>query len=406
MAKAKLKLVEFVWEGTDSKGKQVNGEQEAKSIAHVRTTLRRQGVRAKKIKRKPRPLFQFKKRVQPRDISFFTRQLAAMLGAGVPVAQSLSALSRGHDNPTMRNLLTSIRQEVESGTNLSNTLARHPVQFNRLYTSLVAAGEQSGTLDILLDKIASYQEKMEAIKGKIKSALIYPAVVVMVAIIVITILMIFVIPQFEQLFQGAGADLPTLTRMIVTASDWFRQWYWLFFLIIIGSIVFAIFSYKRSIKFQQTVDRIILKLPIFGIIIRKAILARYSRTLSTMFGAGVPLVDGLESVSKAVGNRVYENGIMDIRSEVSSGRSLESSMAMTGLFPAMVQQMVSTGEEAGELELMLNKVGEFYEREVDDAVAAISSLIEPIMIVVLGIIVGVIVVAMYLPIFKIAAVIA
>lgn len=398
------KLQQYVWEGTDGRGRKLKGDNEAPSAAYVKATLRRQGIKPTKVKKKGSSLFSFKRRITPRDITFATRQMSTMIGAGIPVAQCIEALARGHDNPSVQELLTSVRQEVESGTSLSDSLSRYPTHFDRLYTSLVAAGEQSGTLDILLDKVATYKEKTEALKSKIRAAMLYPAAVVVVAIVVISILLIFVIPQFENLFQNFGGDLPTLTRMVVDASRWFQQYWYIFFGLLIGTIATLIFLYKRSPKMQFTLDRVLLHLPIFGIVIRKGIIARYARTLSTMFGAGVPLIDALETVALATGNRVYHNGVLQIRNEVSTGRSLEVSMGETKLFPSMVLQMVSSGEESGELELMLMKVAEFYEREVDDAVAALSSLIEPIMIVFLGVIVGTVVIAMYLPIFKMAAV--
>ncbi len=398
------KLQQFVWEGTDGRGRRLKGDNEAPNAAFVKATLRRQGIRATKVRKKSRPIFQPKRRITAKDITFVTRQLATMIGAGIPVAQSIEALARGHDNPSVQELLTSVRQEVESGTSLSDSLSRYPVHFDRLYTALVSAGEQSGTLDILLEKVATYKEKIEAIKSKIRSALLYPSAVLVVAIVVVTVLLIFVIPQFENLFKNFGGDLPTLTRMIVDASRWFQSYWYVVFGILIGTVVGLTYLYKRSPKMQFALDRILLRLPIFGVVVRKAIISRVARTLSTMFGAGVPLVDALETVAVAAGNRVYDQGILEIRSEVSTGRSLEVSMAESKLFPSMVLQMVSSGEESGELELMLMKVAEFYEREVDDAVAALSSLIEPIMIVMLGVIVGTVVVAMYLPIFKMAAV--
>ncbi len=404
MAKRTQKLTAFTWEGTDAKGRRVKGDNEATSAAYIKATLRRQGIREIKVRKKPQPLFSIRKPIKPKDVTFFTRQLSTMISAGIPVAQSIDAIATGHENPSVHNLLTSIRQEVESGTSLSNSMMRYPMHFDRLYTSLVAAGEQSGTLDVLLEKVASYKEKVEALKGKVKAAMMYPTAVLVVAVIVVALLLIFVIPQFEQLFRNFGGELPTLTASIVEMSRWFQKWWIIFFAVLIGSIVGIMYTYKRSDKLQFMVDRITLRLPIFGAIFKKATIARVSRTLSTMFGAGVPLVDALESVASASGNRVYYNGIINIRNEVSTGRTLETSMAQTGLFPSMVLQMVSTGEESGELELMLAKIAEFYEQEVDDAVAALSSLIEPIMIVVLGGIIGTMVVAMYLPIFKMAAV--
>ncbi len=404
MAKRAQKLTEFTWEGTDAKGRRVKGDNEAPSAAYIKATLRRQGIRDIKVKKKPQPLFSLRRPVKPKDVTFFTRQLSTMISAGIPVAQAIDGIARGHENPSVHGLLTSIRQEVESGTSLSNALMRYPTHFDRLYTSLVAAGEQSGTLDVLLEKVATYKEKVEALKGKVKSAMMYPIAVLVVAVIVVALLLIFVIPQFEQLFHGFGGELPTLTATIVEMSRWFQKWWLLFFAGLIGSIVAIVYTYRRSSRLQFAVDRLMLRMPIFGPLFKKATIARVSRTLSTMFGAGVPLVDALESVASASGNRVYHNGILNVRNEVSTGRTLETSMAQTGLFPSMVLQMISTGEESGELELMLAKIAEFYEQEVDDAVAALSSLIEPILIVVLGVIIGTMVVAMYLPIFKMAAV--
>lgn len=408
MAKAAKKpqrrIQQFVWEGKDSRGKTIKGDNEAPNAEYVKATLRRQGIRPIRVRKKPKALFKFKRPVKSKDISFMTRQLATMIGAGIPVAQSIESLARGHENPSMQEMLTSIRLDVESGSALSEALGRFPIHFDRLYTALVSAGEQSGTLDILLDKIAIYKEKMEAIKSKIRSAMLYPSAVLTVAVVVVAILLIFVIPQFERLFQNFGGDLPTLTRWIVDLSRWFVEFWWMAFMILIGSIVGITFTYKRSEKMQFLFDRLVLRLPIFGVVIKKGIIARFARTLSTMFGAGVPLVESLDTVALATGNRVYHNGVINVKNEVSTGRALEVSMSETRLFPAMVLQMVGSGEEAGELELMLMKVAEFYEREVDDAVAALASLIEPIMIVFLGVIVGVVVVAMYLPIFKMAAV--
>ncbi|HED12453.1 MAG TPA: type II secretion system F family protein [Gammaproteobacteria bacterium] len=394
----------FTWEGFDNKGKKTSGEAEGSSIAYIKAILRRQGVRPTKVRKKPKPLLAFKKKVKTADITFMSRQLATLLSAGIPVVQALSAIGRGHENVAMQEMMGVIRNEVESGTSLSQSLGKYPLHFDRLYLSLVEAGEQSGKLDDLLGKVAIYLEKIEAIKSKIKSALFYPSAIVVVAILVVALLMLFVIPQFESLFKGFGADLPTLTQMIVNLSRWFQDWWWLFFGVLIGSVIFVSATYKRSEKMQYTTDRLLLHMPVFGPVVRKATIARFARTLATMFGAGVPLVDSLGSVANATGNRVYQNAILDIKSEVSTGRSLEATMTQTKLFPNMVLQMISTGEESGELETMLNKIADFYEREVDDAVAALSSLIEPFMIAFLGVVVGTIVVAMYLPIFKMAAV--
>lgn len=395
----------YAWDGVDKNGRRVRGENEAPNAAFVNATLRRQGIKPLKVRKKPKPLFTFKKKIKPKDIAVVTRQLSTMIGAGIPIAQSLDILSKGHDNPAMQELLTDIRQDVEAGTNLSTALGKHRLHFDDLYCNLVDAGEQSGTLDNLMDKIATYKEKIEAIKSKIKSALFYPTAVIIVAFIVVSILMIFVIPQFEKLFHGFGASLPSLTQMVVNMSHGFQHYWWLIFSVVIGAAVGFSFLYKRSAKMRFTLDRIMLRFPIFGEVVRKATIARFTRTLGTMFGAGVPLVDALDSVAGASGNRVYYNAIMKIKGDISTGQQLASAMEDTRLFPNMVLQMVAIGEESGELEVMLNKVAEFYEDEVDNAVASISSLIEPFIIIFLGIVIGTVVVAMYLPIFKMAAVV-
>ena len=370
----------------------------------AKVMLRRQGIRIRKLRKQPKPLFSFGNTVKVKDVVFMSRQLATMLEAGIPIAQSLRGISIGHENAAVKSLLGKIRSEVEAGTSLSAVLKRHPQHFNRLYTSLVAVGEQSGTLDGLMDKIAAYLEKIEQIKSKIRSALFYPATVIVVAIVIVAVLLIVVIPEFESLFKDFGADLPSLTRWVVDLSH-SVQAYWYFYLITLMILVaLAVYSYKRSPKMQLLMDKLILRVPIFGPIIRKAIIARISRTLATMFGAGIPLVDALETVSTAAGNGIYKNGILAVRAQVSTGRSLEGSMGDTKLFPGMMLQMVSTGEESGELEKMLDKVADFFENEVDNAIAVISSLVEPFLIVILGIIVGTIVVAMYLPIFKLGSV--
>ncbi len=404
MAQKAAKLETFLWEGTDRKGRRVRGENEAPSAAFVSATLRRQGIKPLKVRKRAKPLFVIKKKIKPKDVAIFTRQLATMITAGIPVAQAIDVIGKGHDNARMQEMLIAIRQDVESGTNLSAALAKFPLYFDDLYQNLVGAGEQSGTLDALLEKVAAYKEKIEAIKGKIKSALFYPAAIIIVAIVVTSILLLFVIPQFETLFKGFGAELPTLTQVVLGVSRFMQSWWWLMAILLIGSIVGIVFSYKRSAKMRHTVDRLSLKIPVIGAILHKATIARFTRTLSTMFSAGVPLVEALDSVAGASGNRVYYEGIMNIKAEVSTGRSLESAMTDTGLFPNMVLQMVGIGEESGELDAMLGKVADFYEREVDDAVAALSSLIEPIIMAILGSLIGTLVIAMYLPIFKMAAV--
>jgi len=398
------KLNSYTWVATDRGGKIKKGEMDGSSVAFVNTALRRQGLTPKKVRKKSKALFSFGGKVTTKDIAFTARQMATMISAGIPIAQTLTALGRGHEKKSVSELLTTIRLDVEAGTSLSQSLKPFPQHFDRLFTNLVAVGEESGTLDILLDKVALHMEKVEAIKSKIKSAMFYPAAIIVVAIVVVSLLMIFVIPQFEALFQGFGGDLPTLTQLMVTVSRWFQNYWYIGFPILIGGVVAISQAYKRSEKMKFLVDRISLKLPVFGTVIRNGALARFARTLATMFGAGVPLMDSLEAVAGACGNRVYEEGILDVRQEISTGRPLEESMSKTGLFPGMMLQMVGTGEESGELETMLDKVGEFYEREVDDAVAAISSLIEPFLIAFLGIVVGTVVIAMYLPIFKMAAV--
>jgi len=404
MAQAAQKQVVYIWEGVDRSGRRVKGQHEAANPAAVNANLRRQGIRPLKVRKRPQPLFTSRRPIKPKDIAVATRQLATMIAAGIPIAQAFDILAKGHENPRMRDLLAAIRSDVESGTSLADAMKKHPVHFDELYRNLVAAGEQSGTLDALMEKIATYKEKIEAIKSKIKSALFYPSAVMVVAFVVTAILLLFVIPQFQSLFASFGAELPTLTQAVINASIAFQEWWWLIFGVLVGGGIVLVFAYKRSPQMQYSFDRLLLRLPIIGEIIRKATIARFTRTLATMFGAGVPLVDSLESVAGASGNRVFHNAIMEIRSDVSTGRQLASSMEDVGLFPNMVLQMVSIGEESGELETMLGKVADFYEREVDDAVAALSSLIEPFIIAFLGILVGTMVIAMYLPIFKMAAV--
>jgi len=402
--KKQEKVVEFVWEGMNQKRVAAGGDIEAPSLAQARALLRQRGVRVTKIKRKPKPLFSGAKTVKPVDISFASRQMATMIGAGIPIAQTLRGIGKGHENGAMEKLMLELSREVESGSALSVALSKYPVHFNRLFTSLVEAGEESGKLDTMLDRVATYNEKLEAIKSKVKSAMMYPAIVLFISIIVSLLLLLFVIPQFEALFQSFGADLPTLTRIIVDMSRWMQD-KWPLFLggVIVVCVGFA-FAYRRSPKMQYTMDRISIRLPVLGVILKKSALARFSRTLAIIFGSGVPLVDGMNTVGAATGNRVYQRAVTEVKNDISTGRSLESAMSSAKVFPNMMLQMVSSGEESGELELMLDKVADFYEREVDDAVEALSSLIEPIMIVFLGVIIGTMVLAMYLPIFKLASV--
>ncbi len=405
MAEKALKQPEvFIWTGTDKRGVRVKGQTRGSNPTIIKADLRKQGITPLKIK-KQSSLFsqQKKKRITAKDIAVFFRQLATMMSAGVPLVQSFEIIGRGHDNVSMRNLLLKIKSEVESGTSLSETLAKHPVHFDELVVNLVNAGEQAGVLEALLDKIATYKEKTEYLKAKIKKALFYPAAVIVVAIIVTAILLIFVVPQFEQLFTSFGADLPAFTRLVVNLSEFMQDWWWLVFGIAIGAVVGVLQAKKRSRKFSRNLDRIVLRLPIVGTIMHKASVARYARTLSTMFAAGVPLVEALESVAGATGNVVYSDAVLMIRDSVATGQQLQFAMSQTGLFPNMVEQMVAIGEESGALDTMLSKVADFYEQEVDDAVDALSSLLEPLIMSILGVLIGGLVVAMYLPIFKLGA---
>ncbi len=404
MASRKEKPVAtYVWTGSDRQGKPTGGELEISSAAEARSTLRRQGIRVKSLKKKSKPLFSQK--LKGKDIAIATRQLAVMLNAGIPIATSYGAIAGGTDHPKIREIFTAIRTDVEGGTALSEALARFPRQFDNLYTNLVAVGERSGNLDNLMVEIANYMENLEEIKSKIKGALFYPAAVLVVGIGVSTLLLLFVVPQFEALFTGFGANLPALTAGIVAASR-FVQDYWLFvFSVLAVAIVTIVMSYRRSTKFQRAVDRFSLRMPLFGDLLRKASISRYARTLATMFGSGVPLVEALTSVSGATGSSVYQDACLEIRESVSTGRSLSASMADTGLFPTMVIQMTNTGEESGSIEEMLSKAADFYESEVREMVDNMSKLIEPLMMVVLGGLVGTLVVGMYLPIFKMGSVV-
>ena len=395
----------FVWEGTDRRGSRVKGESRASSITLVRADLRRQGVNPTRVKKKAQSLFGGKKKIRNADIAVFSRQLATMMTAGVPLVQSFDIVGRGHDNPSMQDLILSIKQDVESGTALAEALGKQPLYFDDLFCSLVAAGEQAGVLDILLDKIATYKEKTESIKGKIKKALFYPAAVIAVAIIVTVVILMFVIPQFKELFSSFGADLPAFTLLVIYLSDVLREWWWVAIFGLVAAGYGISNSFKRSRKLRDMVDRAVLKIPIIGGILNKASLARFARTLSTMFAAGVPLVEALESVAGATGNVVYQEAVLKMREEVATGQSLQLSMRQRNLFPHMVIQMTAIGEESGALDEMLAKVADFYEEQVDNAVDSLSSLLEPMIMVVIGGLVGSLVVAMYLPIFKLAAVV-
>jgi type IV pilus assembly protein PilC len=401
---AKEEAILFVWEGADRNGARLKGELSSRSEVVARAELRRQGVRVIKIKKKSKPLFSAsKKKITTKDIAVFSRQLATMLSAGVPLVQAFEIVGRGHENPSMQDLLLGIKADVEGGNTLAEALRKHPVYFDELFCNLVHAGEQAGVLETLLHKIADYKEKTESIKAKIKKALTYPTAVLVIAFIVTAILLIFVVPQFEELFKGFGADLPAFTKMVVNMSKFFQEyWYVMLGAVVAVSFVFVNLK-KRSPAFNRILDRLLLQIPAIGVIIHKASIARFARTLSTMSAAGVPLVEALYSVAGATGNIVYSTAVLRMRDDVSTGTQLQLSMRQADLFPNMVIQMVAIGEESGSLDSMLSKVADFYEEEVDNAVDSLSSLIEPMIMAVLGVIVGGLVIAMYLPIFKLGS---
>ena len=396
----------WAWEGTDAKGKRMKGNLTAASEAMVKSELRRMGVNPLKVKKKAKPLFGGAgKKIIPKDIAIFMRQLATMMAAGVPMVQAFDIVGRGHENPKMQELILTIKGDIEGGSTLAESLKKHPVQFDDLTCNLVEAGEHAGILEDLLDKIATYKEKTEAIKGKIKKALTYPIAVIVVAVIVTAILLIFVVPVFEELFASFGADLPAFTQMVIDASQFLQTWWWMVLGILMGTGFVWTNAKRRSKKFRDFLDVVVLKIPIFGPILIKAAIARFTRTLSTMFAAGVPLVEAMVSVAGACGNVVFYNATMIMRDDVATGQQLQLTMRNSGLFPNMVVQMVAIGEESGSLDAMLGKVADFYEQEVDDAVDNLSSLMEPMIMAFLGVVVGGLVVAMYLPIFKLGTVI-
>ena len=394
----------FVWEGKDKRGVVMKGEQPAKNANLVRAELRRQGIMPTVVKPKPKSLFGGKgKRITSKEIAVFSRQLATMMKSGVPIVTAFEIMAGGQKNPKMSEMLNAIRSDIESGTSLSEALGKFPVQFDELYRNLAKAGESAGVLETVLDTIASYKEKTESLKGKIKKALFYPATVIAVAILVSAILLIFVVPQFQQVFQSFGADLPAFTLMIIAASDFMIGWWWLVLLAVVGTIFAFIFFKKRSLAFAHFLDRMMLKIPVVGQILHNASIARFARTLGVTFRAGVPLVEALDIVAGATGNTIYEAAVHRIKNDVAVGYPLNMSMKQVNLFPHMVVSMTAIGEEAGALDTMLLKVAEFYEEEVDNAVDALSSLLEPLIMIVIGIVVGSMVVGMYLPIFKLAA---
>jgi type IV pilus assembly protein PilC len=402
---AAISSTPFLWEGTDRKGNKVKGKSMAGDESQVRAELRRQGVVPSKIRKQSPGLFKGSAKITPGDIAIFSRQLATMLAAGIPLVQAFEIVGSGHENAAMQKLIMAIKADVEGGSALAEALAKHPLHFDDLFVNLVEAGEQAGALETLLDKVATYKEKTEAIKKKIKKALTYPAAVLVVAFVVTLILLIFVIPSFEDLFRGFGADLPAFTRMVIDISVFVREQGW-YLAIMIGAAVYAFLYFKkRSRAMRHTLDRMALKTPIIGPILQKASIARYARTLSTMFAAGVPLVEALESVAGATGNIVYEQAVLQMKDEVATGQRLQQAMENTDLFPNMVIQMIAVGEESGSLDEMSAKVADFYEEDVDNAVDNLSSLLEPMIMAILGILVGGLVVAMYLPIFKMGSVI-
>ena len=405
MATEKTKTIkEFVyeWEGKDRNGKQVRGEMRAGGENQVRAALRRQGVLPVKVKKRRTSAG---KAIKPKDMAIFTRQLATMMKAGVPLLQAFDIVGRGNPNPSVTRLLNDIRGDVETGTSLSVAFRKYPLYFDNLYCNLVEAGEAAGILDQLLDRLAVYMEKTEAMKSKIKSALMYPISVLVVAFVVTAVIMIFVVPAFKEVFSNFGADLPAPTLMVIAMSEFFVDYWWLIFGGIGGGLYFFMQAWQRSKPMQLVMDRIMLKLPIFGVLVDKSCIARWTRTLATMFAAGVPLVEALDSVGGAAGNSVYEMATIKIQQEVSTGTALTAAMTNAKLFPTMVLQMCAIGEESGSIDHMLGKAADFYESEVDDMVAGISSLMEPIIIVILGGVIGGIVVAMYLPIFKLGQVV-
>lgn len=400
-------LATFVWEGTDKRGVKMKGEVQAKNANLLRAELRRQGITPKVVKPKPKPLFGGKagKPVKPLDIAIFSRQLATMMKSGVPIVSALEIIGSGHKNARMAKLVNAVSSDLQNGLSLHEALSKHPVQFDELYRNLVRAGESAGVLETVLDTIATYKENLETLKGKIRKALFYPATVIAVAMLVSGILLVFVIPQFEDVFAGFGAELPAFTQFIVGLSRFMVSWWWLILGIIVASLVAGLAAFKRSTAVQHAVDRLLLKIPVIGQIMHNSAIARFSRTLAVTFKAGVPLVEALETVAGATGNTVYEKAVLRMRDDVSVGYPVNMSMKQTNLFPHMVVQMTAIGEEAGALDTMLFKVAEFYEQEVNNAVDALSSLIEPMIMIFIGVVVGGMVVGMYLPIFKLAAVV-
>jgi type IV pilus assembly protein PilC len=398
----KAEQIEFIWSGIDKNGKKLlNREIAAKSEMVAKTELRRQGYRVIKLKKKPKALFTARTRpIKTGDIAIFARQLATMLKAGVPLVQSFDIVGKGHTNPSMQALLLSIKADIEGGDTLAEALNRHPAHFDELFCNLVESGEKAGVLEALLDKIATYKEKTESIKKKIKKALTYPIAVLVVAVVVTAVLLIFVVPVFEDLFKGFGADLPGFTKLVIELSKWMQEWWWIFLGIIVGAVYTFIYFKKRSRPFNHFLDKLLLKIPVIGMILHKSAIARFARTLSTMSAAGVPLVEALASVAGSCGNSVYAEAVLKIKDDVTTGQRLQYAMQQVNLFPHMVEQMITIGEESGSIDAMLAKVADFYEEEVDNLIDNLSSLMEPLIMVILGVLVGGLIIAMYLPIFK------
>jgi type IV pilus assembly protein PilC len=398
-------LFDFVYNGTNRRGEKVKGETTSRNIEIAKAQLRKQGITVKNIKKKPKPLFQMKKAIKAIDIAIFVRQLATMMKAGVPLVQSFEIVADSLDNPTMKELVLQLKSDIESGTNFETALRRHPRYFDDLFCSLVGAGEQSGALETMLERVATYKEKSELLKAKIKKAMKYPIAVIVVAIIVTAILLVKVVPVFSDLFKSFGAELPAFTQMVVNMSEWMQQYWWMMMFLIAAAVIGFSEGKKRSKKFRDFLDRLTLKLPIFGNIAYQAVIARFSRTLSTTFAAGVPLIDALNSTAGATNNVVFYDATQKIKQDVATGQQLQFSMRSTNLFPSMAIQMVGIGEEAGSLEEMLDKVATYYENEVDNAVDGLTSLMEPMIMAILGVLVGGLVIAMYLPIFQLGNVV-
>jgi len=405
MAEKAQKLEAFVWEGRDRKGNKTKGEMAGANVALIKAQLRKQGIMPDKVKKKPKPLFGGKKKVTPFDIAMLTRQLATMMKAGVPLVQSFDIVADGLENKGLQELVMNIRNDIASGTGFAAALRKHPKHFDDLYCNLVDSGESAGALEQMLDRIATYLEKTELLKKKVKKAMTYPIAVIVVAIIVTAILLVKVVPQFESLFQGFGAELPVFTQFVVHLSEWMQKWWFVVLLGIVGTIFLFKEARRRSQKFSDFVDKWVLKLPIVGEILDKSAVAKFGRVLSTTFAAGVPLVDALESVSGATGNAVYRDAVLNIKNDVSSGTQLQASMRNQDIFPVMAVQLTAIGDESGNLDEMLGKVAEHYEAVVDDMVDNLTSLMEPIIMSVLGVLVGGLIVAMYLPIFQMGQVV-